>query len=248
VVVDVAVVEDVLLDAAQRGELGQHRGGEPELVHQLEPAGARGATIRLSSANTRSAATRASPARCAAHRRAVSGSIVEVELDREPRRAQRPQRVVGERAGADHPQPPRREVGAAAVRVEQLAARQRLGHRVDREVARGEVGGEVAVAQRTRSTCQAWPRADDAPGPERAGERERVRAPRGATRRRRRAASPATRGRGRVVAAEQPVAHRAADDPRPAGPQAPLATRSTRLARCAWCRAARAAEIPQVTS
>ena len=42
-------------------ELGQHGGGEAELVHQLQPATGRSpATIRLSSANTRSAATPAS--------------------------------------------------------------------------------------------------------------------------------------------------------------------------------------------
>ena len=41
VAVDVAVVEDVLLDAAQRRELGQHDGGDAEVLGEQEPVGRR---------------------------------------------------------------------------------------------------------------------------------------------------------------------------------------------------------------
>ena len=126
------------------------------------------------------------------------------------------QRVVGERAGAHHPQPPRLEVGAAAVRVEQLPAGERLGHGVDREVARGEVGADVAVRSGDEVDVPGV-----APGRPRATRRTRPTAGR-RRRRSRRATARAARLRvlrhGEVevdrVAAEQPVAHRAADDPR----------------------------------
>ena len=145
----------------------------------------------------------------------MPGSIVQVEVDREADGAQRAQRVVGERAGRDHPQPPRLEVGAAAVRVEQLAARERLGHRVDREVARREVGLDVAVAQRHEVDVPGVAGADDAPRAERPRELERG----GAGRARERAAPRVGIVADREVevgrrAAEQPVAHGAADDPR----------------------------------
>ena len=39
VAVDVAVVEDVLLDAAQRRQLGQHDGGDAEVLGQHQPVG-----------------------------------------------------------------------------------------------------------------------------------------------------------------------------------------------------------------
>ena len=169
----------------------------------------------LSSPKIRSAATPLQPGRLAADRRGRAGLDLQLEVDREAHRAQRAQRVVGERAGRDHAQPPRLEVGAAAVRVEQLAARERLGHRVEREVARREVGFDVAVAQRHEVDVPGVAGADDAPRAERARQLE-------AARRRSRARARARRRR--VVAdrevevgrraAEQPVAHGAADDPR----------------------------------
>ena len=137
--------------AAQRDELGQHGRGEPVGVHQLE-AGADGAARRRSPLELAEDPLGRDPLepgrRAARSPRAVAGSSV-----RSSSTASRTARSVrsgssASAAGADHPQPPRVEVGAAAVRVEQLAARERLGHRVDREVARGEVGADVAVAQR----------------------------------------------------------------------------------------------------
>ncbi|MGN6659496.1 MAG: hypothetical protein ACTHKN_10950, partial [Achromobacter mucicolens] len=51
-----------------------------------------------------------------------------------PPGAPRAPRVGGARVRADHAQATRLEVGPPAVRIEQLAAVQRLGHRVDGEV------------------------------------------------------------------------------------------------------------------
>ena len=151
VVVDVEVVEVALLDPAQRAQLGQHDRGQPVRVHQ-RPARAgrrRRRSTRLSSANTRSAATRSIPgalADAAAPGRRVD---LEVELDRDPDRPQAAQRVLLRAPAALTIRTSRRSRSAApAVRVDQLAAAERLGHRVDREVALGEVGVDVVVAQR----------------------------------------------------------------------------------------------------
>jgi hypothetical protein len=139
----------------------------------------------------------------------------EIEVDREPHGAQRAQGVVLERLRADHPQTAGVEVGTAAVRVQQLPAAQRLGHRVDGEVACGEVGVDVPLAQHDEVDVPAVPRADDAPGAERAGEPEG-----GAAGRARERASGILRIDGERdvevggAAAEQPVTHGAADDPR----------------------------------
>ena len=105
----------------------------------------------------------------------------------------------------------------AAVRVDEVAAGERLGHRVDGEVARREVGGERAALQRGDVDLPRLAGADHAPAAERVGQRERRPA---------RRARDAPRGPARIVlddevdvvvgagAAEQAVAHRAADDPR----------------------------------
>ena len=140
---------------------------------------------------------------------------LEIELGHEADGAQRAQRVVGERGLGDHAHRPRLEVGAAAVRVEQLAAAQRLGHRVDGEVARREVGADVAVSQGDEVDVPAVAGADDAPGPEGAGELEATPA---------RRARDRPRGLARVALErevdvvgrppEQPVADGAADEPR----------------------------------
>ena len=134
------------------------RRAAPTLVHQREAARAPRSevTTRLSSANTRSGATCVDRRARARDRGAGRRVERQVELDDEPDRAQGAQRVLGQR-GRRRPSARRRpvEVGAAAVRVEQLAAGQRLGHRVDREVARPR--GRRRCRRRaasTRSTCQ----------------------------------------------------------------------------------------------
>ena len=97
----------------------------------------------------RSGATRSQRRRALARAAApVAGSTSKPELERQPHEPQRAQRVGGERRRRDHPQAPRGEVGAAAVGVDELAAGERLGHRVDGEVAGGEVGVERAALQR----------------------------------------------------------------------------------------------------
>ena len=101
------------------------------------------------------------------------------------------------------------------MRVDQLAPLQRLRHRVDREVARREVGGDVAVAQRHEVDVPAMLGTDDPPGPERAGQLEGEAARRARDRPRRLPRVALERDVDVVGGpAEQPVAHGAADEPR----------------------------------
>ena len=81
------------------------------------------------------------------------------DLGRDPHRPQAAQRVVLQRALAHHPHQPQLQIALPAVRVDQLAAAERLGHRVDGEVARGEVGEDVVVAQASRGRCATRARA-----------------------------------------------------------------------------------------
>ena len=215
VAVDVAVVEDVLLDAAQRPQLREHDGDQAEVVHQLEPghrplAGHHALELLEDGLGGDARQRRG----VLAHGRGRGGLERELELGRQPRRPQRPQRVRGQRLGAHHPQPPRLEIGATAVRVDEVAAAQRLGHRVDGEVACGEVDLEVVVAQAHDVDVPAVAAPDDPPGAEGAGQLERRRVP-GARDRPRRPRGIAGQRDVEVGggAPEQAVAHRAADDP-----------------------------------
>ena len=210
--------------------------------------------MRLSSANTRSGETCASAGAWAVTAAPVAGSISRLELDREADGAQRAQRVVGEGARGDHPQPPRGEVGGAAVRVDGLAAGQRLGDRVDREVARGEVGGEVAVAQRDEVDLPRPARRHHPPGAE--GVRERERGPAGRAR-------EAPGGGARVAGQrdvevrgdppEEPVAHGPAHEPRVLALERGTGS-GQRVGRAhagvpsRWCSRGTRAEIPHTTS
>jgi hypothetical protein len=216
VVVDVEVVEHVLLDAAQREQLGQHLRGDAVRVHQLQPgADGRRADHVLELAEHALGGHLLEPRRGGADRVRGAGLDRQLEVDRDPDPAQRAQRVVGERLARDHAQPPGLEVGAAAVRVEQLAARERLGHRVDGEVARREVGADVAVAEHDQVDVPGVAGPDDAPRAERAREPERRAA--GGARERARGILGVLGDRDVEVgrrAAEQAVAHGAADDPR----------------------------------
>ena len=215
VAVHVAVVVGVLLDAAQRRELGQDGGHEVELVHEREPAhrrvGADDAPQLGEDALLRGAGQ---PGRVRADRGRRVGVDLEAELGRQARDAQRAQRIGDERLGADHAQALAVEVARAAVGVDELAAGQRLGHRVDRQVARAEVGLERAALQRGDVDLPAAVAGDHAPGAELVGELERGAAG---------AAAEAARGAAHVAvdddvevgrrAPQQAVAQRAADEP-----------------------------------
>jgi hypothetical protein len=223
VVEHVEMVELVLLDAPQREQLRQHLGGDPMRVHQLQAGADRGGGDHLLELAEHALGRHALEARRrAADRRRRVRLDREVEVDREADRAQRPQRIVVQRAGGDHAQSPRFQVGAAAVGVEQLAAVQRLRHRVDGEVARGEVCLDVAVAEDDKVDVPGVVAPDDPPGAERAGELECG----GARRARERARGILRLGRQGDVeirgrAAEQAVADGAADDPRLAAREDP---------------------------
>ena len=150
-----------------------------------------------------------------AHRGGGVGVDLEAELGRQARDAQRAQRIGDERVGADHAQALVLEVLRAAVRVDELAARQRLGHRVDREVARAEVGLQRAALQRGDVDLPAAVAGDHAPGAELVGELERGAAG---------APAQAARGTAHVAvdddvevgrrAPQQAIAQRAAHEPR----------------------------------
>jgi len=216
VVVHVEVMEHVLLHAAELEQLRQHLSGDPVRLHQAQPGPhRRRADDVLELAEDPLGRDALEARRLAPDRRRGCRLDRQVEIDRDPHGAQRPQRVLGQRAGADHPQPAGLEVGAAAVGIAQRSAGQRLGHRVDGEVACGEVGLDVAVAQDDQVDVPAVLGSDDAPRAERPGELER-------------GAAGLARGRPRGVlrvlgqreieirggAAEQAVAHGAAHDPR----------------------------------
>jgi hypothetical protein len=100
------------------------------------------------------------------------------------------------------------------VRIDELAAGQRLGHRVHRQVAPAEVGLERAALQRGEVDLPAAIAGDDAPRAELVGELER------------RPARAAAEAAGRAAhvtvddhvevgrrAPQEPVAQRAADEP-----------------------------------
>jgi hypothetical protein len=194
----------------------------------------------LSSAKIRSGATRARPPALAPTAASVAGSI-----SRSSSTAWRTARSVRSGSCAS-------EVGAAAVWVEQLAAAERLGHRVDREVALREVGVDAALVHAHEVDVPGVPGPHHAPRAERAGELER-----------RPARRPRELSRGGAgvalhrdvdvvgVAAEQPVADRSADDPRRAareGRARRLQGRAQSGTPSRWCTRGTRAEIAHVIS
>jgi hypothetical protein len=216
VVVHVAVVVDALLHAAQLVELGQDHRRDSEGLEASMPARTPGArTIRRSSAKIRSPADARQAGCVAADRGGGVGLDRPAALRREAPGAQRPQGILGERALRHHPDPAAGEVLAPAERVHDSPPAERLGHRVDGEVARGEVGAQVAVAQRDEVDLPAAIRAGDAPGAEGLRERERAR-PRRARQRPGDGPGVARHGHVEILgrAAQQAVADRAADEPR----------------------------------
>ena len=175
---DVAVVVAVLLHAAHRVELGQDDRGQPELARELQARRRRpgAARMRLSSPKTRSAATSREPRRRhPGPPRSAAASASRPSSQAEAHEAQRPQGVGVERAGRGQAQPPGREVGDPAERIDRRAAGERLGDRVDREVPQREVCVERPAAQRVEVGLPGVVARHHAPGPELVRERERAR-------------------------------------------------------------------------
>ena len=184
------------------------------------PSSARSETSsRLSSANTRSAATPGSPGAAARASATVVGLDGEVELARQPRQAQRPQRVTLKRVRRDRTHTPRAQIIEPARGIDQRAlAGERLRNRVDGQVTAQQILLDRVTFERQQVDLPAPFARDHAPGAELIRERERVR--RGGAAERARDAPDlvaAVRRDDDVVvgrpASQQPVAERAADEP-----------------------------------
>ena len=248
--VHVEVVVGVLLDSAQRRQLGQDGGHELELVHEREAADRRvGADDAAQLGEDALLGGTGQTRRVRADRGGGVGVDLEAELGGQARDAQRAQGIGDERVGADHAQALVVEVARAAVGVDELAAGQRLGHRVDREVARAEVGLQGAALQRRDVDLPAAVARDHAPGAELVGELERGAAG---------AAAQAARGAAHVAvdddvevgrrAPQQAIAQRAAHEPRALAGQR-LAQRLDHSATPSrWCSRGTRAVSAHVTS
>ena len=221
--VDVGVVVAVLLDAAQRVQLGQDRLGQPDLLHE-----AQGAEHAVAHDDPLQLGEHALLRHRGGLRGARAGQLARRRLGREPvlggqaHEAHDAQRVVGERARPDGAQAARGEVAGATERVDPPAAAQRLGDRVDREVAQREIGLQRAAAQRAQVGLPAAVGGEHAPGAERVGELEQraARGPReGAWRRS--ARRPRRRGRDRSSGARGCRRARHRRRARRCGPAAP---------------------------
>ncbi len=171
--------------------------------------------IRRSSANSRSGEQRARAAACSRATAQRLGLGFEAQLDSDAREAQHAQRIFGERARGDHSQPVGRQIGDAAVWIDRRAAGERLGDRVDREVAQREVGLERAAAQRLDVDLPRGITCADAPGAELLRQREAGGAPCGTSDRAGRLARIAVDDEIEIarLTSQQPVADRSADQP-----------------------------------
>ena len=213
--VHVEVVVDALLHAVQRVELGQDDRRQGEVVEQAQAVdGGVGRDERAQLGEDALRRHAGDAGRMGPRRRRGRRLDDEAERRGQPRDPQRTQRVAVEGGGRHHPQAAHREVGQAAVGVDEVAAGQRLGHRVHGQVARGEVLGEGRPLQRDEVHLPPLPH--HAPGA--VGVREREGRPAGGlrhpSRRRPRVARQREVEVGLRPAAEQPVAHRPADEPR----------------------------------
>ena len=125
---------------------GRNSSERPVSARNQSPAlGSSAISSFDSSSRIRSALTISSRCRSDSTAATSSGVGLELELRDEARRAQHAQRVVDERdlGGERRAQPPRREVGGTAERIDELGVGQSDRHRVDGEVAAREIRLEV---------------------------------------------------------------------------------------------------------
>ncbi len=170
---DVAVVVAVLLDSGHRVELGEDHRRQPELAGQPQPVErARGGEDPLELAEDALGGDAGQAGSGGAGGSAGLGVGVEVELAGEAHEPQRAQGVGAERVGAGQAQAPGGQVAGAAERVDQAAAGQRLGDRVDGEVAERQVGDQGPAADRVEVGLPGAVAGDHAPGAELVGELE----------------------------------------------------------------------------
>ncbi len=153
--------------AARRARAGSPRSRRAGRAAPTRPSTSSAASTRRSSAKMRSAEPRRrARAPPGAPRAAVLGLGLQAELHGEAHEAQHPQRIVGEGRRAGGPQAAGRQVRHAAEGIDQLAAAERLGDGVDREVAQSQVGLQRAAAQRAEIDLPAVVACDDPPGAE----------------------------------------------------------------------------------
>ena len=248
VAVDVAVVEDVLLDAAQRGQLGQHDGDDAEVLGEQQPlAGALGADDPLELGEDALGGHPGQPGRLPAHLRARVRVELEAELDREARRAQRPQRVVRERGRRDHPQPPRLEVGPPAVGVDGSppASGSAIALIVKSRAARS--AARSSSRRRTRSTFQPPPRPTTRHAPNAPESSNAVPPAARAIARAAACGSPASATSKSAVARPSRRSRTAPPTSQAGSPASAARAAVERVRHGPWTRGTRA-EIPQVTS
>ena len=262
--VDVEVVVDGLLDPAQRLELGQHDRRRAELVEQREPV-ERGRGVddrRAARAKTRSAETPLEPRRALARRGDASRRRRRSPARR--RGARRAGRAAGRRrtlAGATIRSRRAREIGEPARRVDRLAAGERLGDRVDRQVALPQVGLERAALERAevdlpaaararRRARRRTPRRARTPRVPRGAAARSARRRRGGVARRRRGRGPAppgARARAGGRAPRRPTSH--ASRPASAARASASGSAGARVTPRGTCSRGHAgAPIPHVTS
>ncbi len=215
------MVEAVLLDATQLDQLRQHVLGEVQLGHERQPLErAIAGEDLLELAEHALRGDLVDPRRSLRGRGDRSRLRLESQPGDEARQPQHTQRVAVEGLLRHHPKAAPLEVGRALVRIDQRAALQRLRDRVHREVALGEVLLDGLALQGGHVNLPAATRRVHPPGTEVAAQLEH-----GTTRDH----GEMPRERPRVTgyrdvqiehgAAQKPVAHRAADDPRRLVPQ-----------------------------
>jgi hypothetical protein len=167
VAVDVEMVKAALLYPAQRLQLRQHRGRGPHVAHQLEAMQRERRCEDAAQLHEHALARDvAEAAGMCARRGERAGLGTEAELDRDPHEPQHAQWIVGEGRRAGHAQAAVVEVREPAERVDRRPARERLGDRVDGEVAQRKVGLERAAAQRLDVHLPGVVPCDHAPGSE----------------------------------------------------------------------------------